>query len=356
MSSLKEYLQSTGALVEAFAETLPTPYLKPKEIADGALMYFRRGGKRLRPALVRLFAGAYGGKEKEAAALPAACASELFHNWTLIHDDIIDNDRTRRGGPSVHAYAADSFAKIAHKTNAAEYGIDAAILAGDALHAMSTRALTYLPQYGVDPAIALKLIQMMDGETVDHLICGETLDTRFGLIPLPVTEEDAIEMILGKTGALFAFCSRAGAMIGLNTADERDPRVEAAARFSFDCGLAFQLQDDVLGILSDEKTLGKPVGSDIREGKHTPIRQYAETHATPAQKQILARAMGNREASPDQIEAAKKVLVESGGVDHAKAMAEEAISRARSALEEIPENEYKEMIRAWADMMLRRNH
>ncbi len=356
MANLKEYLQSTGRLVEAFAGELPTPFLKPKEIADGALLYFRRGGKRLRPALVRLFAGAYGGKEKETASLPAACASELFHNWTLIHDDIIDCDLTRRGGPSVHAYIADAFGSVASEKNAAEYGTDAAILAGDALHAMSTRALTLLPQYGVDPAIALKLIQLMDGETVDRLICGEALDTRFGLLPLPVSEEDAVEMILGKTGALFAFCSQAGAMIGLNTADEKDPRVTAAARFSFDCGLAFQLQDDVLGILSDEKTLGKPVGSDIREGKNTLIKQYAEAHATPAQKAILDRAMGNRGATEKELEDAKKVLVESGGVSYAERLAAQAIGRAQKAMEEIPENEYKELIRAWADMMLKRSY
>lgn len=356
MDDLKAYLKATGQLVEAFARQLPTPFLAPDEIREGALLYFLRGGKRLRPALLRLFAGAYGGKVKEEAALPAACACELFHNWTLIHDDIIDKDLTRRGGPSVHAYVRDQMLTRTDRESAFEYGTDAAILAGDALHAMSTRALTLLPQFGTDATVALKLIHLMDGEIVDRLICGETLDTRFGLVPLPVKEEEVIHMIHGKTGALFAFCSMAGTMIGLGIDDIKDPRVESAARFSYDCGLAFQLQDDILGILSDEKTLGKPVGSDIREGKNTLIKHYAYLAADAGQKKILDRAMGKRRATPREIQDATAVLVETGSIDRVRTLAKEAVERAEQALLSLPDNLYKELIHAWADMMLKREY
>ncbi len=354
--NLRTYLQSTGTLVEAFVRELPTPFLAPDEIREGALLYFFRGGKRLRPALLRLFAGVYGGKEKEEAALPAACACELFHNWTLIHDDIIDKDLTRRGGPSVHAHVQNQYLPFADADAAFEYGTDAAILAGDALHAMSTRALTLLPQYGVDAAVALELIRLMDGEIVDRLICGEALDTRFGRIPLTVTEDEVVHMIHGKTGALFSFCSMAGTMIGLGLPDHTDPRVQNAARFSYDCGLAFQLQDDILGILSDEQTLGKPVGSDIREGKNTLIRHYAYQAATPKQKEILDHTMGNRSATDREIQQSKQVLLETGSIQRVRALAQDAVRRAEQALSQIPENPYKELICAWANTMVKRTY
>lgn len=355
MENLKEYLQSTSQQVEAFVDTLPTPHLSPREIREGALMYFYRGGKRLRPALLRLFAGAYGGEKKEAAALPAACAAELFHNWTLIHDDIIDHDLKRRGGPSVHAKIADDFGAYP-ADKAQEYGIDGAILAGDALQAMSVRALGKSTQYGVDPQLTLCLLERMEGQTLDQLICGEALDTRFGVLNTPADTQQVSQVLLGKTGALFAFCASAGTMIGLELSDENDPRVSGAAAFGMDCGLAFQLQDDILGILSDEKTLGKPIGSDVREGKNTLMKLYAYEKATPDQRQILDRAMGNRDCDDALMRSCIQVLQDTGAVAHTQELARQAIDRAQQAILRLPDNRYKELIHQWADSMLNRTH
>ncbi|MBQ9544676.1 MAG: polyprenyl synthetase family protein [Clostridia bacterium] len=347
---LKEYLKGVSDRVDAFVGELDKKYLEPKEIREGALLYFSRGGKRLRPGLVSLFAGAYGGKEKELAALPAAAAAELFHNWTLIHDDIIDKDMRRRGGPSVQAYIASLFGG----ENAFEYATDAAILAGDSLHAMSSRALASLPRYGVSAGTALKLLELMDGETVDRLICGETLDTRFALIGGEVSESDVRAMISGKTGALFAFCAAAGTMIGLGTEDTQDERVKDAVTFGFDCGLAFQLKDDVLGIVSDERTLGKPVGGDIKEGKDTLIKLYALSHAEGEDLTVLREAFGNRGADETLIERAKKALTDCGAVAYAEELAGKAAREALSALGRVPEGEYKDLIVSWANSMRER--
>ena len=350
MNDLREYLKTVSERVDRFANGLDKSFLAPPEIREGALMYFSRGGKRLRPGLVSLFAGAYGGEEKELASVPAAAAAELFHNWTLIHDDIIDKDMTRRGGPSVQAYISSLFGG----ENAFEYGTDAAILAGDALHAMSSRALASLPRYGVSASLALKLLELMDGETVDRLICGEALDTRFALIGGGVTEEDVKTMISGKTGALFAFCAAAGTMIGLDTDDTADPRVRDAVDFGFGCGLAFQLKDDILGIVSDEKTLGKPVGGDIREGKNTLIKLYALAHADAGELAILREAFGNRNADAALIERAKSALVDCGAVRYAEKLAGDASESALGALGRVPEGRYKTLIVSWANSMRER--
>lgn len=350
MNELKEFLKTVSGRVDAFVDGLDKSFLEPAEIREGALMYFSRCGKRLRPGLVSLFAGAYGGEEKELASVPAAAAAELFHNWTLIHDDIIDKDMTRRGGPSVQAYVGSLFCG----ENAFEYGTDAAILAGDSLHAMSSRSLASLPRYGVSASLALKLLEMMDGETVDRLICGEALDTRFGLIGGEVTADDVRAMISGKTGALFAFCAAAGTMIGLGTENENDPRVTDAAGFGFDCGLAFQIKDDVLGVISDEETLGKPVGGDIREGKDTLIKLYALSHAKGENLRILREAFGNRNADAALIGRAKSALIECGAVGYAEELAGATASRALGSLGRVPEGKYKKLIESWADSMRER--
>ena len=344
MEELKSYLQSTSRAVEAFVKNADLSLMEPPEIREGALLYFNRGGKRLRPALTTLFAGAYGGEEREKAALGAACAIELFHNWTLIHDDIIDKDMTRRGGPSVQAYVDSKF----EHPNSFEYATDAAILAGDSLHALSARTFAALPRYGVRAELALALLELSEGETVDKLIMGETLDTRFALIGGEVTEDDVKNMIAGKTGALFALCAMAGTMIGLDITDRDDPRIKAAARFGFDCGLAFQLKDDVLGIISDEKTLGKPIGGDIKEGKDTLIKLYALSHAKGDQLSTLKDAMGNRNADDALIEKTKKILSDCGAVAYADGLAREASKRALESLSGIEDSRYKELIVQWA--------
>jgi len=356
MLELKEYLQNTGKLIENAALTLPTPYLAPEEIKEGALLYFFRGGKRLRPALLRLFAGAYGGAEAEDRALYAALAIELFHNWTLVHDDIIDRDSTRRGAKSTHYHIAESFGSRQEGDNAFEYGVDAAILAGDSLHALSVRSLVKLSENKVSSDVVLKLIELMEGDILDRLIYGEALDTRFGLLQGEVKREHCLDMIYGKTGALFAFCAMAGTMIGLGSSDLTSDEVKRAMTFGLECGLAFQLQDDILSLTSDQKTFGKPVLNDIREGKNTLIKHYAYTLCQGEKRAVLERAMNNRNAAEAQLFAARDLILSCGALEMTLADAADATNKALEAIEGLPESKYKNLIIKWAEMMLKRDH
>ena len=110
-SALLEYLAESGEKILSYYKENPPFALTPAELLEGTFVYFERGGKRLRPAICRLAAGALGGKEAEEAAIPCALALELYHNWTLIHDDMIDHDDTRRGKKAVHKLVSDLFSE-----------------------------------------------------------------------------------------------------------------------------------------------------------------------------------------------------------------------------------------------------
>ena len=162
-------------------------------------------------------------------------------------------------------------------------------------------------------------------------------------------------MLEGKTGALYEFAAQAGAMIGLETDDSNHPLVQALTRFSTKCGIAFQLQDDILGIIGDEALLGKPVGSDIREGKRTTIVYHAYQKANAAQKQDLLRVLGNPSATQEQIRETVALLKSLGGIERTKDLAKAMIQQAVTCLRPVPASEYKQLLLSWARYMIQRD-
>jgi geranylgeranyl diphosphate synthase type I len=215
------------------------------------------GGKALRPALVLLCCQAMGGQE--AAGLPAAVAVELLHNASLLHDDIIDGDRTRRGRPALWATA----------------GVPAAILTGDALLFLAIQTLAQtggpLLTTGVEVLIGAAQ-QLISGEYADVLLAEQTT--------AQLKETQA--MAQAKTGALIAMACRLGALAA--GADIR--RVEHFGAFGALVGEAFQLTDDLLGIWGDPIQTGKPVGSDLRARKKSLPVSYALASAGPAGREL----------------------------------------------------------------------
>ena len=143
-------------------------------------------------------------------------------------------------------------------------------------------------------------------------------------------------------------------MVGLNMADPDHPLVDTIASFARDCGTAFQLQDDILGIVGDERTLGKPVGSDIREGKRTTIVLQAYRHADEADKDRLNAVLGNVQASEEEIRRAIQLLRHLGGVDYTANLAKTYVARALDRLDNIPPSKYRDLLHFWADFMIQR--
>ena len=215
------------------------------------------GGKRLRPVLLLLTTEAFGGAVEEA--MPAALAVEIFHNFTLLHDDIMDNADVRRGKPSVYA----------------KWGGNVALLSGDA---MLISAYKYLAR--VSPNVLPKVMNIFTDMALE--VCeGQQNEMDFEKIS-KVSVEEYMQMIERKTSALLS----GSAMIGATMAGASDEDVKKIYRFATELGLAFQLQDDVLDSYGDT-ALGKKIGGDILEGKKTFLMVQALSRASEQEREVL---------------------------------------------------------------------
>jgi len=329
---------------------------QPDDIYCGVHKYLKAGGKSLRPAVLLFSCGAVGGDEEKA--IPAAAAVEVYHTWTLVHDDIIDRDGTRRGVPTVHEELKNrAMKKLGLKGEEAQhYGQAIAILAGDLQQGWTISLLTELVrEKGISPILVLQLILDLEVDVQCNLIEGEALDIQYSKMPIEsLSEEKIISMLWKKTGALYQFAGKAGAMIGIDQPNSRHPYVEALSLFTSNCGIAFQLQDDILGILADEKKLGKPVGSDIREGKRTLIIHHALAEANRSEKSMILKTIGNPKASAAQVKQVTKLFQELGSIAYTAELAQKYVRRAVAALEALPESDYKKLLMMWADYMINR--
>jgi geranylgeranyl diphosphate synthase type I len=355
-SQVKEYLYQ-----ERFRGVL-----YPRDIRESVYYYTELGGKRLRPAILALCCGAVGGNVKKA--IPAAAAVELYHTWTLIHDDIIDQDEKRRHGDSVHA----KWAKVAHNEYglrgdlARHYGVVIGILAGDVQKGWSVAGI--LPdlhfEEGMNPVLVLKLIRELDYVTLLILVDGETLDVQYSHLPTEkLSEKKIIDMLWKKTGALYKFCGKAGAMIGLDSVDDQKPEVESLSEFASRCGTAFQLQDDILGIVGDERQLGKPVGSDLRQGKRTIPFWKAYREAGERERQLMER-VSTKHVTLKEIEKVVSIIEEHDGIEYTQRLAtawveggkvgSSEVTGALSFLDKLPQTKYKDLLEMWARFVITR--
>jgi len=276
--------------------------------------------------------GGVGGNED--VAVPAAAGVEIFHTWTLVHDDLIDNDAFRRGFPTVHEAAAKESTKSFgfDEIRSKEYGRNIAILTGDIQHGWATTLfIDCALRKNVDLSVVVAILQHLQSYVLSNLIYGEVLDVQFGMASGTdwpnISEDRIVEMLWLKTGILYEFAGLAGAMIGKNTSNFDDTHVKAIKNFTGFCGTAFQLQDDIIGILGDEKETGKPVGSDIREGKKTVIIYEALKNANGFQKKEILSVLGQRDASVKRVREVTLLLQELGGVQRTQDLARMYIER-----------------------------
>ncbi|MFN3763642.1 MAG: polyprenyl synthetase family protein [Anaerolineae bacterium] len=259
----------------------------------------------MRPVLCLLCCEACGGDWEQA--LPAAAAVELVHNFSLIHDDIEDGDSTRRGRPTVWSV----------------WGVPQALNAGDTLFTLAHLALFRLTDRALPPATVLSALQILLTACL-RLTEGQFLDLRFEGQD-EVSVEDYLFMVARKTAELLSAACELGALIAGAPADVLG-RLRA---FGYHAGIAFQIQDDILGIWGDPAVTGKPVGSDLRRGKKTFPVLYAlgrEPH--------LRHLLPDAACSSDHLQAAMLLLNRSGAREAAQARVLEEADRALQALRE----------------------
>jgi geranylgeranyl diphosphate synthase type I len=304
---------------------------KPEVLYNASRHLIEAGGKRLRPFLVMKTCEAVGGDT--SLAVPFAAALELMHNFTLVHDDVMDNDSLRRGNPTVHV----------------KYGSPIAIAAGDLLFGKVYESMLNHSEK-VDIERVLACVKSVTDATI--ILCeGQVLDLIYPGSD-NVSEEDYILMVEGKTSALFKACAEVGALVGGGS----DSEVKALGQAWWDAGVAFQLIDDVLGVTADEKTLGKPVGSDIKEGKKTMIVIHALNNATSSQRSILLNVLGNRSATKNEISEAMEILKEIGSIDYTISKAKEYRDSAISGHQIIPESQAKKELVDLITFFVNRNY
>lgn len=345
--------ERTGWVDEALLAPEALERIRPEHLRELVAAYLRRGGKRLRPAVLLWCCGAVGGNEQDV--LPAAAALELFHTWTLMHDDIVDHDELRRGGPTGHVLGAELGRAEWQlgRREAEDYGLSLSMLAGDVQHGLCV--WQFLQCKNTPASLLVRLVSDLELNVVADLVEGETLDIQLERRPVgTVTLDEALRMMYLKTGALYEFAGKAGAMLGLKTEDEGHPQVRALREFCRHCGVAFQLQDDILGIVGEEEKLGKPVGSDITEGKRTPVLLKAYELADAGTRARLDEIVGDRAASGERVREVIDAIVGLGAVEAVAEMAQEHVERALGSLGRVASSQYTEWLAGWAKFMVAR--
>jgi|Deesub1362A_J573_1020465.scaffolds.fasta_scaffold00318_20 geranylgeranyl diphosphate synthase type I len=316
----KEIAAKAGIIEKAIREYLPVKEPEGLYKATRHLLY--AGGKRLRPALTLISCEAIGRDWKPI--LPAALAVEVIHTFTLVHDDIMDRDEMRRGVKTVHA----------------EFGEPVAILAGDTLFA---EAFEILAGCNVEAENAVKASKLLADVCVK--ICeGQYLDMSFEDRE-SVKEEEYLEMVQKKTATLLAASSTLPAVLY----GEGEEVVKALWDYGINCGIAFQIQDDILDLVGKEK-IGKDWGSDIVEGKKTLIMLRA------MEMGVEIDIYGKGKASLEEIEKAVKRLEDCGAIEYAKSKALQFAERAKESLKVLPETHARKLMEQLADYIVTREH
>jgi octaprenyl-diphosphate synthase len=327
------------ALVEQEIAAQNSAAIQP---VDEISSYLREGGgKRLRPALLLLAAGASG--YRGPAAIRLGAVVEMIHSATLVHDDVIDGAQTRRGRPSTNA----------------RWGNHMSVLAGDWLYMQSFEMALRERSFAILDILIDLTQNMVEGELLQLMRLGQ----------IDLNEAEATELAYRKTACLFSGCARLGAVLG------RQPKhvEESLADYGRNAGLAFQLVDDLLDFTASPEQLGKPVLSDLKEGKVTlplifalqsgalqnsadsPAAEGERNGHSPAEcRRLIAKVLEERNFVSVRPEQITKLVRETGAQDRAANLARDYVSRAKACLDVLPDTEYRRALLAVPDFILER--
>ncbi len=299
---------------------------EPETMYTPARYVLEGGGKRIRPVLVMLACEAVGGSSDDA--LDAGVAVEILHNFTLVHDDIMDNADQRRGRQTVHT----------------KWDPNIAILVGDELIGIAYKSLLRTMRGDLRDIIAVFTDGMIE-------VCeGQSYDKEFELRDA-VTEDEYLMMIAKKTGRLVSMSAELGAIIGNATGAQRSALVSYAEHI----GRAFQIQDDLLDVVADEKEFGKSIGGDILEGKKTYLLVRALNHARGADLDVLMSVVRRATHGADIITRVSEIYHRIGVIGQAREQIRVHTDDAIHALDVLPPGDGRAMLVWFAEMLLARN-
>lgn len=282
------------------------------------------GGKRLRPALLLLAAKALGEVSSSAIALGAVV--EMIHTATLVHDDVIDGANLRRGRPSTNS----------------RWGNHTSVLAGDWLY-MQAFSLAVKERNFHVLDILIELTQMMvEGELLQWAMIGR----------IDLTEAEHLDLVDRKTAGLFGACTRLGAVV----AGQDSQTEETMARFGRNLGMAFQLVDDLLDFTANEDVLGKPVGSDLREGKITLPLIHLLDRCSAAEQALIAKVVEERAFQTVAWEDLQDLIARYETPQKVKLQAGAYAQEAMQCLDLLPDSAFKKSLACLPDLVVNRQH
>src|SRR5437868_4575700 len=279
------------------------------------------GGKRLRPALLLLSAKLISGGGSSQSSIRLGAVVEIIHSATLVHDDVIDVAETRRGRPSTNVRS----------------GNHTSVLAGDWLYMQAFQMALRERNF--------RILDLLIGLT-QMMVEGELLQLeRIGKID--ISEADCMELVDRKTACLFSVCARLGAI----SAGADTPMQERLAEYAWNLGIAFQLIDDILDFTAREKTLGKPVGNDLREGKVTLPLIYALENSNGNGRKLVENVLRDKSYENAPFKEVLAFIRTQNGIERAKARAQFFAEKARVIMAEFPESAYQRALLAVTDLV-----
>ena len=323
------------------SEELPDEY---NEVLNHIHSFAMSKGKRLRPILTLLGYKGVKGYVSEAV-YPVASALELLHASFLVHDDIMDRDEIRRGEPSLWK-RLENGVKILDGT---EDALALAIIPGNILNAYSNYAVLSAP---LPAETKLRATQhLLDIINVTNR--GQILDVLVGKMPVEkVREEDVMKVHELKT-ARYTFESPLH--MGAIAAEAGEQVFQWYSDYAIPVGIAFQLQDDILGLYGDEKKVGKPVGSDVREGKRTLLVVKAYQWGNDYQRKRIKELLGKKDLTLEELEEFREIVRETGALDYTVKKAEELVEQGKGAIERADiDGETKEILKELAEYIIKR--
>lgn len=314
--------------------------------------YMMRGGKRFRPIAVVIAYKAVGGDVSPERLYRASCSVEILHNASLLHDDLIDHDETRRGGPTFHARYREWYKSTVSTDieKASHFGMTAAILGGDSLMNLGSAAIT---ESDLDPDVGMKC-QKLYQESFEELVEGVLLEMTMVRNP-KVTSDLYLKMIKMKTAVLLEKSLLMGGVIARATQSQLD----VLSEYGVKVGQAFQIQDDILGSFGNEEVTGKAADGDIREGKKTLLVIKALELGRSKQKEILSQLLGKDNMTSDEVELVRNIFRDSGALKASEEMMNQLLFEGQKALDKANpplDKTYKHIMLELSDFLVKRDY
>ncbi len=317
-----------------------------KEMMESLKEFSLRGGKRIRPILT-IFGYKAITSDINPSIVQAALAVELMESFLLVHDDIIDQDDFRRGYYSMHKVYELKAKRLYPYSDTKHFGTSMAVMAGDILSVLGSEAIT---RSNFQEELKIKAIDKFN-RVIINTAFGEIIEVVSQIKPR-ISEPDIMRVNELKTAI---YTIEGPLHIGAILAGASQKQLDVLTKYAIPLGQAYQIHDDILGMFGDEKKLGKPIGSDLKEGKKTILILKTLQLATDNQKKIIMKSLGNKALTQVQIDEIRKIVMDTGALGYCRQLVKELTEKAKSyILASDFRQEGKEFLLSIADYMVNR--